>query len=82
MPVEWIRSDVSTWVRRTTAPNPTRACFRYRWRRSKVCLSPPQSADEIGRIADFRVLRVLGIGGMAVVFEAEDSRLAAWWLSS
>ncbi len=41
----------------------------------KTVLSPPQSADEIGRIADFRVLRLLGIGGMAAVFEAEDTRL-------
>jgi serine/threonine protein kinase len=38
-------------------------------------LSPPQSADEIGRLGDFRVLRLLGAGGFAVVFEAEDSRL-------
>lgn len=38
-------------------------------------LSPPQAADEIGRLGDFRVLRVFGAGGFAVVFEAEDSRL-------
>jgi serine/threonine protein kinase len=38
-------------------------------------LSPPQSADELGRLGDYRILRVLGQGGMAVVFEAEDTRL-------
>ena len=38
-------------------------------------LAPPQSDDEIGRLGEFRVLRVLGVGGFAVVFEAEDIRL-------
>ncbi len=38
-------------------------------------LAPAQAADEIGRLGDFRVLRVFGSGGFAVVFEAEDIRL-------
>jgi serine/threonine protein kinase/formylglycine-generating enzyme required for sulfatase activity len=41
----------------------------------KELLDPPEGPEEIGRIAEFRVLRVLGSGGMGVVFEAEDSRL-------
>ena len=38
-------------------------------------LDPPQSPDEIGRLSGHRVLRVLGGGGMGVVFEAEDPML-------
>ena len=38
-------------------------------------LSPPQLADEIGRLGAYRVLKVLGSGGMGVVFQAEDPKL-------
>lgn len=38
-------------------------------------LSPAQAAGELGRLGQFRILRVMGQGGMGVVFEAEDSSL-------
>lgn len=38
-------------------------------------LSPPVEPDEIGRLAQFRVLRLLGQGGMGMVFLAEDLAL-------
>jgi WD40 repeat protein/tRNA A-37 threonylcarbamoyl transferase component Bud32 len=42
---------------------------------ASALLAPPQGPDEIGRLAHFRVLRLLGQGGMGIVYEAEDVRL-------
>ena len=38
-------------------------------------LAPPQSPDEIGRLGLYRILKVLGSGGMGTVLLAEDTRL-------
>ena len=78
VPIEWIRSALSTWVRSHDCTQPDKTVFPLPMAEINDLLSPPQAADEIGRIAEFRVLRVLGVGGMAVVFEAEDSRLKRW----
>jgi WD40 repeat protein/serine/threonine protein kinase len=38
-------------------------------------LAPPQAPDELGRLGAYRVLKVLGAGGMGIVFQAEDLHL-------
>ena len=73
LPIECLRSALATWTHDKTQSDKGEApCSVSEISRH---LAPAQAADEIGRVGDFRVLRVLGSGGFAVVFEAEDIRL-------
>ena len=45
------------------------------WVEPREFLAPPLNNDEIGRLGPYRVLKVLGVGGMGIVFDADDPQL-------
>jgi serine/threonine protein kinase len=57
----------SSATTRVSGPAPTLAEFPF--------LRPAQAPDELGRLGGFRILQVLGKGGMGLVFRAEDVQL-------
>ena len=75
VPIGCLRGALSTWSQGYDRTHSGQGGRPFSKMEIESQLSPPQSPDEIGRLGDFRVLRVLGVGGFAVVFEAEDTRL-------
>jgi Leucine-rich repeat (LRR) protein/tRNA A-37 threonylcarbamoyl transferase component Bud32 len=75
VPIECIRGALSTWSRGYDRTQSGKSGRPFSMAEINRQLSPPQSDDELGRLGDFRVLRVLGVGGFAIVFEAEDIQL-------
>src|SRR5262249_2978295 len=43
---------------------------------SVAFLEPPLHGDELGRLASFRILKLIGQGGMGIVYSADDTRLS------
>ncbi len=75
LPVECLRGALATWGRAYDKTQSDSSGLPFSMTEISRQLAPPQSDDEIGRLGEFRVLRVLGAGGFAVVFEAEDVHL-------
>jgi formylglycine-generating enzyme required for sulfatase activity/tRNA A-37 threonylcarbamoyl transferase component Bud32 len=62
-----LRAPATTISGHTDYAGPSRAAVDF--------LAPPQAADELGRLGSYRILNVLGQGGMGIVFLAEDPHL-------
>jgi serine/threonine protein kinase/ABC-type branched-subunit amino acid transport system substrate-binding protein len=68
-------NPTSSWEP-NTASSDTRAAVTVNLANSEFpFLEAPQGPGELGRLSTFRILRVLGQGGMGIVFEGEDSAL-------
>jgi serine/threonine protein kinase/Leucine-rich repeat (LRR) protein len=75
LPADWLRGAVLTWIRAHDSTQSEKNALPLSTDDIKRLLGPPGAPGELGRVADFSVLRVLGVGGMAIVFEAFDRQL-------
>jgi serine/threonine protein kinase len=71
--VKTLRAALDTSETQETFAPERRSPLKYLSEEDLSFLAPPRRPDEIGRLGKYRVLDVLGVGGMGIIFKAEDS---------
>ena len=74
-----VPSESAGEATRDQPPPPTASVRATVRRRSTTSSPPPGKPGELGRLGPYQVLKVLGAGGMGVVFQRTTPTWSGWW---